>query len=367
MIKNKERITPGQLMILIVQTQIGVGVLFLPSTVEAKAYNDAWIAVILGGCASAALLLAIWALGRRFPGMVFFYFLPLLMGKPLGKIVHTIYAVMFIAECGVILAQFGDVVRDWIFSSTPSWMILGLMLAVSVYMAVENLRFITRFFVLTFILIFVLILIALYAYREAEWLYALPIGNAGFLNILKGSALSMNSFYGFEILLFAFPFVQGSSRSVLKAGMYANLFSTVVYAFLVFTCVLVFTPLELRLIPQPILYMVKALSFTVFERADLYFLAIWTVVVLTTVMAYLYMAAKSVSSLFGKSRHAGTVPVVAAMIWILAIYPHDQDMIDWMQRIVSALTTLTLVVLPTLLLVISYIRKIERKEQVQKG
>ncbi|WP_391575147.1 GerAB/ArcD/ProY family transporter [Cohnella sp.] len=367
MIANKEKITPGQLMVLIIQTQFGVGVLFLPSTVEAKALNDAWLAVILGGVVAAALLLVIWALARRFPGMFFFEYLPLLTGKPLGKIINVAYSVMFIAECGLILAQFADVVRDWIFSSTPTWMILGLILAISVYMAVENLRFITRFLVLTFILIFVLILIALYAYREAEWLYALPIGKTGFLNILEGSALSMNSFYGFEILLFAFPFVQGSSKSVLKAGMYANLFSTVVYAFLVFTCVLVFTPLELKLIPQPILYMVKALSFTVFERADLYFLAIWTVVVLTTIMAYLYMAAKSVSSLFGKSRHAGTVPFVAALIWVLAVYPHDQDMIDWMQRIVAALTTLTLVVLPSLLLGISYIRKIERKEQVQKG
>ncbi len=367
MITNKESITPGQLMILIIQTQFGVGVLFLPSSVEARAFNDAWLAVILGGGISAALLLAIWALGRRFPGMILFEYLPLLTGRPLGKVVHAAYSIMFIAECGLVLTQFADVIRDWIFSSTPAWVILGLMLAISVYMAVENLRLITRFLVLTFILIFVLILIALYAYREAEWLYALPIGRAGFRNILEGSALSMNSFYGFEIMLFAFPFVQGTSRAVLKAGMFANLFSTVIYAFLVLTCVLVFTPQELKLIPQPILYMVKALSFTVFERADLYFLTIWTVVVITTVMSYLYMAAKSVSTFFGKPRHSGTVPVVAAIIWVLAICPHDQDMIDWVQRIVGALTTLTLIVLPSVLLGISYIRKIERKEQAHKG
>ncbi|MFB9274773.1 GerAB/ArcD/ProY family transporter [Cohnella cellulosilytica] len=365
MIPDKERITPGQLMALIIQSQIGVGALFLPSTVEAAARNDSWISILIGGAFSGMLLIVIWALGRRFPGMILFEYLPLLVGKPLAKIVHATYAVMFISECGSILALFADVVRDWIFASTPAWIILGMMLAVSLYLAVENLRLLARFFVLTFGLIFVLVLIALYAYRDAEWLYALPIGQAGLANIAKGAALSMNSFYGFEIILFSFPFVQGGSRAILKAGLFSNLFSTAFYVFLVFTCVLIFTPEELRIIPQPILYMVKALSFTVFERADMYFLMIWIVVVISTVMAYLYMASKSVSTLFGKARHSGVAPFVAVCILLIAVYPHDQDMIDFIQKIVAVLTTATLIVMPLLLLGLSYLRKIERKERRQ--
>jgi len=365
MIADKERITTGQLMALVIQAQIGVGVLFLPSTVEAVARNDSWISILLAGAVSLLLLTTIWALAKRFPDMIFFEYLPLLIGKPLAKIVHATYALMFIFECGSILALFADVIRNWIFTNTPAWIILGMLVAVSLHLAVENLRLLARFFMLTFGLIFVLVLIALYAYRDAEWLYALPVGQAGLSNILKGSAISLNSFYGFEIILLGFPYVKGASKSILKAGLYSNLFSTAVYVFLVFTCVLVFTPEELRLIPQPVLYMVKSFSFTVIERADLYFLTIWIIVVITTIMAYLYMAAKSVSTLFGKPRHAGTAPVVAVCIWLIALYPHNQDMIDLLQKVVAVLTTATLIVFPPLLLGVAYLRKVERKEQAK--
>lgn len=365
MIAAKDKITPAQLTILVIQAQIGVSILFLPSMVESIAGNDAWISVILAGIASLLLIVIMWGLSRRFPAMTLFEYLPLLLGKVLGKIVHIVYASMFILECSFLLVQFADVIRDWVFSSTPGWVILSLMLATSLYMIRESIRLIARFFVLTFGLVFVLILIATYAYRDADILYILPINQVGLPGVFKAMMQSMDSFIGFEILLFCYPYVQGKSKGILKATLFGNIFSTLVYTFMVFTCLIVFSPEELKLIPQPVLYMVKTLSFTIFERADLYFLTIWTLVVITSVMAYLFMAAKTVSALFGKKQHAGTAPYVALVILCISLYPHDQDMVNKMKYMVVILTGISLIAFPLILLCISYLRKIEGKEQAE--
>ncbi|MCD9024976.1 GerAB/ArcD/ProY family transporter [Cohnella silvisoli] len=365
MIAAKDKITPGQLMILVIQSQIGVSVLFLPSTVESIARNDAWISVILAGGVTLLLITIMWALSRRFPAMTLFEYLPLLLGKFLGKIVHVIYAMLFILACSLIAVQFADVVRDWVFSSTPSWIILGLLLVTSLYMAQENIRLIARFFVLTFGVIFVLILIAAYAFRDADILYILPINQAGIPNIFKGMLKAMTSLFGFEILLFSYPYVQGGGKGILKATLFANLFSTLLYTFLVFTCLIVFSPEELKIIPQPVLYMVKALTFTVFERADLYILTIWTVVVISTVIAYLFMAAKSVSALFGKKRHKGTAPFVSIVIFIIALIPHNQDTTNILQNLVAIFASVSLAALPLILLCISVFLNIKGKEQAE--
>lgn len=365
MIAANEQITPGQLMILIIQAQIGVSILYLPSKVEYIAENNAWMSVILAGIISALLILIMWGLSRRFPTMNFFEYLPKLVGKVMGKMIQLIFVAMFILESCQILVLFADVVRDWIFATTPTGVIIFLVLATSLYMVRENIRLIARFFVLTFGLIFVLLFIALYAYRDADMMYILPFSQTGITSVLKGTLQSLNSFYGFEILFFCYPYVQGGDKPILRASQYANIFSTVIYTFMVFTCLIVFSPEELHIIPQPVLYMIKALSFTIFERADLYFLTIWTVVVFSTVMAYLYMSAKSVSMLFGKKSHTGTSPYVALVILCISLIPHDQDMINTLQYIVIALTSITLTVLPIILLCISYVLKIKGKEQAE--
>lgn len=361
MIAGKDRITPGQLMVLIIQSQIGVGVLFLPSEVESVAGNDAWISVILAGLAAFLLILVFWGLGRRFPHQTLFEFLPRLLGKVAGKAVILLYAAMFVFEGSLVLLQFADVIKNWVFSDTPVWVIMLMSLVTSYYMAKENLRTIVRFFVLTFGLIFVLIFISLYAYRNVDILYILPINQAGIPKILSGTAKSIDAYYGIEVLLVAYPFVQGKSKDILKAALWGNAFSIAVYTFLVFTCLIAFTSDELKLIPQPVLYMVKSLSFTIFERADLYFLTIWIVAVITTAVIYLFMAAKAAAALFGIRKHVKTLPGVALAFLGLTLIPLDQDTLILVRNTSAVLAAAALLAIPILLLAVSYIGRIKEK------
>ncbi|MCR8636464.1 GerAB/ArcD/ProY family transporter [Paenibacillus radicis (ex Xue et al. 2023)] len=363
MIVEENKITPGQLFFTVIQTQIGVGVLSLPSRVEAVAKGDAWISVLLTGLLAQLFIVIMWDLARKFPEFTIFDYLHLLLGKVLGKIIHFLLAAFFVFESSLILVLFTDVIRDWMFTETPRWVILLLTVIVCAYLVQDSFLTIARFFVLVSGLIFVLILIAAYAYTQVDFLYILPIGQAGLFNIVKGMREAMNSIYGFEIILVCYPFVEGGSMGKLKAVLFANVFSTLLYTFMVFTCLVVFTQLELKIIPQPVLYMIKALSFSIIERPDLYFLSIWVIVVATSAMAYLFMAVKGVSRLFGQEQHSKAVPYVTIVVLIIALIPQDQAMISALLKMTSYLSYIFIFGLPILLLSIHYLTKKIRKRR----
>ncbi|MFD0681258.1 MULTISPECIES: GerAB/ArcD/ProY family transporter [unclassified Paenibacillus] len=363
MIVEENKITPGQLMFIVIQTQIGVGVLYLPSRVEAIAKGDAWISVLLAGLFVQLIIVVMWDLARKFPTLTIFDYMHLLLGKVLGKIVHVLFATFFIFQSSLILVLFADVIRDWMFRETPKWVIIILTVFVCAYLVQDSLQTIARFFVLVSGLLLVLIFIAAYAYSQADFLYILPVGQAGLLNILKGMNETMSSLYGFELILVCYPYVEGASKGKLKAVLYGHIFSTLLYTFMVFTCLVVFTQLELKIIPQPVLYMVKALSFSIIERPDLYFLSIWVIVVATSAMAYLFMAVKGVSRLFGKEQHNKAVPYVTIVIFMIALVPQNQAMISALLKIVSYLSYIFILGLPILLLMVYYLMRTFRKRR----
>ncbi|WGU96112.1 GerAB/ArcD/ProY family transporter [Paenibacillus dendritiformis] len=332
----KDQITPGQLIFLITQTQIGVGLLGLASRVHNTAKGDAWISVLLAGMLAQLFIFIIWCLNKRFPSLTLFDYLPKLLGKAIGKLIQVLYAVYFILVSSFIVIQFSSTVRDWVLFDTPRWIVMGIMIGVSYYLARESLRTIARFFALVFFCNIAVIIIAAFAYLHVNFLYVLPVGQAGIWNIAKGAHEAMTSFSGYEMLLICYPFVEGGSTMKLKAATAANIFTTLMYTFAIFTSLIVFSPPELELLPQPLLYMVKALSFSVVERPDLYFLSLWVVVASTSTIGYLFMASRGGANLFqARSTHRKAVPYVAVLVFVIALIFQAPNMIGPLSKFLA--------------------------------
>ncbi len=77
---------------------------------------------------------------------------------------------------------------------------------------------------------------------RADFSYIFPITEAGWWNIIQASKETITAMYGFEIILIAFPKVNGSSVAKLKAISIANGFVTLFYTFTVWICYIVFSP-----------------------------------------------------------------------------------------------------------------------------
>ncbi|SFI72682.1 spore germination protein (amino acid permease) [Thermoflavimicrobium dichotomicum] len=363
MIKEKSRITQGQLMFLILQIQVGVGILSLPYRVQAVAKGGGWISTLIAGIVAQVLILILWAICRRYPSDTLFTFLPKIAGKFFGKLLGFGYIFHFLFIAGIILILFTDIVGKWILMDTPRWALLLLMIATGVYLAKESIRVIARLFVSVSFFIIVMVLLTMAGYTNVNFTYLFPITEAGWPNILKGSSEVLISLVGFEVLLVAYPYVEGNSAGKLKAASLANMLTTLFYAFEVFTCLIIFSPAEFPLISEPLMYMLRSFSIQIVERIDLFFLSIWVIIVATSFVGYLYLASTGLGYFFHRGEHKKAVYYAAFVCFILAMIPQDQKTVELMNQIATISAYTFAAGIPFILLVIAYFSRKRRMEE----
>lgn len=114
---------------------------------------------------------------------------------------------------------------------------------------------------------------------------------------LKDVVLSMN---GFEMILIISPFMKGTIKERYKVMTISNICTTLFYLFITLICFMFFSPIELDIIPNPVLYLLKTVTFGIIERTDLIFLSFWVFVILATLSNYLYFCANGLASLLKK-------------------------------------------------------------------
>ncbi|SMO39108.1 GerAB/ArcD/ProY family transporter [Melghirimyces algeriensis] len=368
---HTNRITQGQFLFIIFHTQIGVGILSLPYNVQETAKGDGWISVLIGGVAVQLLILMHWALNRRFPSQTLFDFLPHLTGRWIAKILTLGYSLFYIMIMITVYVLYFRIIHHWMLQNTPLWVINGLMTLTAVYLVTGTLRHIGRLYVFVSGLSALLVIIATLAYMEPglniNVNYILPVAQiAGPLNLLKGANETLFSLTGFELALVIYPFVEGSHTGKLKAISLANLIVTMIYTFMTITTLLVFSPVEIRLIPSPVIYMLKAFKFQLVERPDLLFITLWIVSVFTSVVADLFAGTIGVTRLFNLKSHKKVVPWIALGTYLASFIPEDPLDVELVNQIISIAEYIFAIGIPFILLLISHLfHKKEHKPVTQ--
>lgn len=355
-ITNKISITKFQLFFVLIQSQIGIGILSLPNVVQESAKGDGWISIILAGVVVQLILFIYWFLLKRFPNDTFTEITQKILGRFLGRIINFIIYFYFIMYGGILTILMVKVINLHLLPLTPSWVISLLILIPSIYLTVSNLRIIARFFVLASSLIFLLLFVTLFTLiLPKEIQFILPIGSSGIKNILIGSNSALISMLGFEGLLFVFPFIIDKSKGVLKTITMANILVTSFYTYLVFICLISFSPDQLNLLREPVLYLFRGLSFKMFERLDFIFLSIWMVPMTTSIIIYLFLASKRISD--EKKSYKRTVVINGILIFLISLIPHTDEVTNLFSKYVSYLSYAIIFVIPALLLIVSILFK----------
>ncbi|QED50241.1 GerAB/ArcD/ProY family transporter [Cytobacillus dafuensis] len=362
MILKKSKITQGQLMFFVIQSQVGVGILSLPNKLQATAKGGAWISSLIAGLAVQVIILILWALCKRFPSDTIYSFLPKITGKFLGKLLGFAYIVYFLFSVSTVLAFFADVVGRWVLQTTPRWALLILTLFTCAYLVKENLRVIARLFVISSFTIIVIVILSLFGYAHANITYVFPIMEAGWGEIIKASNAALFPLVGYEVILVIYPFVEGKSSGKLKAASLGSLVISLLYTFEVFTSLIIFSPEVMPAISEPLLYMLKGFSFQIIQRIDLIFLSLWIFIVSTAIVSWLYMATAGLGHFFHRGEHKKAVPYVVFIVFILAMIAQDPAITDLYDRMIKILHYTFVVGLPLILLIFSYLL---RKKEAQ--
>ncbi|WP_155894673.1 endospore germination permease [Bacillus sp. 37MA] len=361
--KSPATISPVQLFFIILQTQIGIGLLSLPYTVQEGAGKDGWISILLAGLFVQGGIAVIWLLSSRFPGLTFYDFAPLLVGRIIGTVLTMMYILFFFAMVCYQLSYFLAVSSNWAFPRTPHVIFAVLAVAVSVYLAKENLRIIGRFHNLASFLLVSIIFVLLPLIPHFEMRYLLPFASNGVEDIMRGAGKAVTAFAGFELLLWLYPFTEGSKTAKWKAVAGANAATSIIYAILAFASSAIFSPEEIKVVPEPVLYIMKEAELIVVERIDLLFLTVWAVLVLTSLISYLYVASTGLTHLLKAKEHKKSLYVLAVLVIPVAIANENRMELMRIGDKINSVSIILLFVIPAFLLMVALIRK-KREESV---
>lgn len=316
---GKSNITTFQLIFLLIHFQIGVGVITLPYDVYMKAKSDAWISILLTGVIIQLIILLYGALIKRFPSSNLYDVVQILFGRIFGKIFIILYSIYYISVGSLVLAKYVYFLKAWMMPITPKWILLALMCFTAVFLVKENLQIIARFTVISSVVFIGFIGASAYALKYANLTFILPIGTNGIMSVIQGLPSGIFAFQGFELLLIIYPFVQATNKSIIKAASIANLFVTLFYSMLVTVSILFFSPEELKRVPEPVLYLIKAFSFRIIERPDLLFTSMWIVLVATTFIGIVYASSLGMLTVMHSKNLKSYSILVAFICFLVAI------------------------------------------------
>jgi spore germination protein (amino acid permease) len=356
MTKEHQSITKFQLFFILIQTQIGIGLLSLPNVVQKTADGDGWISTIFAGLAVQLIIIVYWLLLKRFPKRTYPEITQKVVGRFFGKLVNIVIYLNFILVGGLATILFVKLINLWLLPLTPGWVISLLILLASIYLTISDLKIIARFFVIAsslILLVFFISILSLFIPKEIQFI--LPIGSSGLKNILMGSNNSLLAMLGFEGILFMFPFVIQNKKGVLKTISLANIFITLFYTYFIFITLITFSPKQLTQMREPVLNLFREISYNVIDRLDLVFLSIWLVPMTTSVIAYLFMASKTL--IIKKKNYPKAVILNGIIIFFITSIPYEDKVITLFSQYVSYLSYVVIFIIPAFLLILSFLFK----------
>lgn len=272
--KAGSTITSKQLIFIIVGSQLGIRILFLPREVSKIAGEDAWLCVLIAAIAPIIVIFVIDRLGKRMPDMGFTQMSQALFGKFLGSLLVVLFVGYVIGFESLIVRIFSEVTKLYLLPKTPLTVVLFMYVFTIVYVGNKGLRVIGRLNELLFYLILANFLVLLIPLGQGDYTNLLPVGVSGWDGLAMGSLKAVYYYAGFEVLLVLYSLVNRKDE-ILKAGMIATGITTGLYVIIVLICELVFgvTGMQKQLFPALIL--LKVVQIPVVERLEFIFLFFW--------------------------------------------------------------------------------------------
>ncbi|MDZ5711009.1 GerAB/ArcD/ProY family transporter [Jeotgalibacillus haloalkalitolerans] len=343
--KNNE-VTGWQLFYLVIQTQIGVGVLSLPRDITLEAGHDAWISVILGGVLiQLVLLIFLWLL-LRVGELSYFDIIIQSFGKAVGKVFIFCYLIYFLYILTVSSITFTKILSDWIYLDTPREILTILFLIPAAYCAGSKISHVARFSMIVSCLLPVLVILLIPVYSSPEFIHFFPIGSEGASAILGGLKASVLAYIGFEAFLYFSKYVKSNRQKELKKAAFSTSFVLFFYLFLVISTQLYFHVQEIVVVPYAVLYILKSLSFVIVERIDLIFLTLWIVVALTSFINYLYVAAEETKILFNLKGRQWAIMFMISSVFAVSLFIDEKQSIIQLQNLVTYAAAIFTVIIP---------------------
>lgn len=358
---NKDiKVSNIQVRGLIVSTAVGVGILSLPNALAETMGNKGWIAILISGILTLPVLAIINQLFKQNPNKDFFE----IGDETLGIFIFTICKLIFLAYLIVFLSfitrNLGELIKAFLLPTTPISIIVLLFILSTSYIACYEIDVITRMgYILYPIIIMFAVIIVLIALPKADFTNLLPLSNIDIWTIPKGIGKSFFSFTGFEMIIFAIPFVENKDK-VFQSCVYAIGTVTLIYIAIFIMTLSHFSIKQIQRQTYPVLQLVKNVDLPGYfvENLDGLIMAIWVIVIFATMAPAFFGSGKILAKIFKTKKHKYFIWGLIPVIYFLSLVPKDLIIINnimlWYYNIL-ALTSI--IIIPSLMLLVDSIKK----------
>lgn len=261
--------------------------------------------------------------------------------------------IYFLSIATLVLKGFTQLIAIWILNKTPEPVFVLLFVSACMPMLFSSLKQMGRMLVLTAPIVMLIPVIASYAFFYGEYLNLLPLAVTHADGITDGVFASMFAINGFIVLSVVFPHVKGTAKEKMKILTAAHWSVTAIYIIVLLTSFISFSHGEMKLLPEPYLYMIKSFSLTIIERLDLIFLSVWSLSIITTYVIFIYCGSIGILTLTKSSRYRLVVVILVFITVLIELLPATvYEFSEWVEYINKPSAYLTFL-LPVLLVIIS--------------
>lgn len=322
---KKHSISSMQMMCFLISSQIGFGIITLPSTLAEKVGHDGWISALLSGLISILCTYLISRFLRRYSNKSIFQINIFLYGKYIGMFLNFCFLLYLTFTCIVIFRLYSELIKVTVLNLTPLTVLSILTSIPTVYLCFKGLKATARFNITILPIYLITILLFLLISRNGRLTFIMPIGISGTKGILNGMLLSGFSLLGIELLPIIYPYVI-DKQNFTKYALIANIFTTFFSTLIIFISTIYVGEWKLKLLAFPLFNIITSIRAPILERLDLLFILLWYPVMGSAIRSYFFCSYHFLDILLNINKRK--YPIILFNLIIILLGNIQKDLVD---------------------------------------
>lgn len=229
-----------------------------------------------------------------------------------NQFLQWLYSAYWLLLVVTFLAYIQKSLSVWAFPLTPPYVIIGAVVVISFYANISRPESVMNLGVMLlplFPLIFIFLALAI---PDLVWTNLFPMGNISMKEWGEGLKEAKYAFIGTEIYLFYRGLLLKSEKIKVKSIIKYVLTISAFYLFTIVFILMFFALDEIKIIPEPLGYILKSQEVSFIERLDLFFIFIWMAWSIITVVYLIFTI-----SLFLKKKTAKSLTIKKSILHLL--------------------------------------------------
>lgn len=324
-INDNDKISSFQCFVLFVSVMIGIGIMFMPSSVAKTVEQNGWFVVLLGGMLSFLAFLLIFKLTMLDPDVTVIELLTNAFGKIVGTVFSIMYVIYFIIFSSFETRLIAETAKEFLFTLTPNEVLIITFLLSCAYLSRYGIEVIARMCeVLMPGIVLIIIILSFFVYQRLDFSNLLPVLNISFSKLLKGIGTTIFSFLGFEVFLFFMPYIRRKDK-LIKSAFFGFLVTVLLYEIIIIFATADFGAKEMQTMIWPTLNLFRDVTVLeiIIERPESIVVALWMITTYTTEIIFLMTTGLILARIFNTKEHNFFVFLQLPFIYILSLIPQN--------------------------------------------